>query len=79
MKKLLITLVITFPFLLVNSQDISSSTFGVMAARHLGPGTMSGRITAIETNKNQIIKKIDATTESALKKEGLTLYSRKGF
>ena len=27
---------------------ISSSTFGMMEARHLGPGTMSGRITAIE-------------------------------
>ena len=27
---------------------INSSTFGMMEARHLGPGTMSGRITAIE-------------------------------
>jgi photosystem II stability/assembly factor-like uncharacterized protein len=27
---------------------ITSSTFGMMEARHLGPGTMSGRITAIE-------------------------------
>jgi photosystem II stability/assembly factor-like uncharacterized protein len=27
---------------------ISSSTFGKMEARHLGPGTMSGRITAID-------------------------------
>jgi len=28
--------------------QINSSTFGVMEARHMGPGTMSGRITAIE-------------------------------
>ena len=27
---------------------ITSSTFGMMEARHMGPGTMSGRITAIE-------------------------------
>jgi photosystem II stability/assembly factor-like uncharacterized protein len=27
---------------------ITSSTFGMMEARHLGPGTMSGRITAID-------------------------------
>jgi photosystem II stability/assembly factor-like uncharacterized protein len=27
---------------------INSSTFGMMEARHLGPGTMSGRITAID-------------------------------
>ncbi|HRO42921.1 MAG TPA: hypothetical protein PL009_08810 [Flavipsychrobacter sp.] len=27
---------------------ITSSTFGMMEARHLGPGTMSGRITALE-------------------------------
>ena len=28
--------------------QINSSTFGMMEARMLGPGTMSGRITAIE-------------------------------
>jgi len=27
--------------------QINSSTFGMMEARHLGPGTMSGRITDI--------------------------------
>ncbi|MEI8133836.1 MAG: glycosyl hydrolase [bacterium] len=31
----------------VESQTINSSTFGMMEARHIGPGTMSGRITAI--------------------------------
>src|SRR5512135_2039095 len=29
------------------AQTITSATFGMMEARHLGPGTMSGRITAI--------------------------------
>lgn len=29
-------------------EKIAASTFGMMEARHLGPGTMSGRITALE-------------------------------
>src|SRR5580700_7889011 len=44
------------PFLLViflstsagAQTKITSATFGMMEARHLGPGTMSGRITAID-------------------------------
>src|SRR5450759_5845101 len=37
-------------FLYVNSSiaQVSSATFGTMEARQLGPGTMSGRITAID-------------------------------
>jgi hypothetical protein len=39
-------------FLLVNNSNaqVSSATFGTMEARQLGPGTMSGRITAIDGN-----------------------------
>ena len=33
---------------LFSQTTINSSTFGMMEARWLGPGTMSGRITAIE-------------------------------
>ncbi len=49
MKKLSILFIVclSFYFLPVQAQ-ISSSTFGMMEARMLGPGTMSGRITAIE-------------------------------
>lgn len=32
----------------LNAQLINSNTFGMMEARHLGPGTMSGRISAID-------------------------------
>lgn len=45
---------IFFGFILIasiqetNAQQINSSTFGMMEARWLGPGTMSGRISAIE-------------------------------
>ena len=37
-----------FAFIVSAQTKINSYTFGVMEARHLGPGTMSGRITAIE-------------------------------
>ena len=47
MKKLLISLLF---FITVNSlqAQVSSATFGTMEARWLGPGTTSGRITAID-------------------------------
>ncbi len=49
MRKIFLTLVIAFISLQIFSQTrISSSTFGKMEARWLGPGTMSGRITAID-------------------------------
>ena len=37
----------------IEAQLINSSTFGMMEARHLGPGTMSGRITAIDGVNNE--------------------------
>ncbi|HKB43788.1 MAG TPA: hypothetical protein VKC90_05350 [Chitinophagaceae bacterium] len=49
MRKLLLILIITFCTIQIYSQTkINSSTFGKMEARWLGPGTMSGRITAID-------------------------------
>lgn len=47
MKKVLF---FTGLFLFINSSfaQVSSATFGTMEARQLGPGTMSGRITAID-------------------------------
>src|SRR6266550_3128624 len=49
MRKIFFTSLIVFFTLQVFSQvKISSSTFGKMEARWLGPGTMSGRITAID-------------------------------
>src|SRR5438034_7322045 len=49
MRKIFLTGVIVFISLQIFSQTkISSSTFGAMEARWLGPGTMSGRITAID-------------------------------
>lgn len=35
-----------------SSAQVTSATFGTMEARQLGPGTMSGRITAIDGNNN---------------------------
>ncbi len=46
MKKLL--LLFSFGISLTVGAQINSSTFGMMEARTLGPGTMSGRISAIE-------------------------------
>ena len=49
MRKIFFTAAIGFFAMQVFSQTkISSSTFGKMEARWLGPGTMSGRITAID-------------------------------
>ncbi|MDP9231034.1 MAG: glycoside hydrolase, partial [Bacteroidota bacterium] len=49
MRKIFLTFVIAFSALQIFSQTkISSSTFGKMEARWLGPGTMSGRITALD-------------------------------
>ena len=47
MKKILFSSII---FLLANNgfAQVSSATFGTMEARQIGPGTMSGRITAID-------------------------------
>src|SRR5438477_13162918 len=49
MRKIFLTGVIVFISSQIFSQTrINSSTFGKMEARWLGPGTMSGRITAID-------------------------------
>ena len=49
MRKTFLTLLVVFIAMQIFSQSkISSSTFGKMEARWLGPGTMSGRITAID-------------------------------
>src|SRR5580765_1662969 len=48
MKKLFAFATISCVVIGVSAQNINSYTFGMMEARHLGPGTMSGRITAIE-------------------------------
>jgi photosystem II stability/assembly factor-like uncharacterized protein len=48
MKKFLPLLFIVFLISDITAQTkINSSTFGMMEARHIGPGTMSGRITSI--------------------------------
>ena len=39
---------IFFANILIAQGDINSSVFGTLEARQLGPGTMSGRISAIE-------------------------------
>ncbi len=48
MKRIIFLLVILYPFMLLGQTTVGSATFGTMEARQLGPGTMSGRITAIE-------------------------------
>ena len=48
MKKQLIFLGIATSFLSYSQSPVNSAMFGTMEARNLGPGTMSGRITAIE-------------------------------
>ena len=49
MRKSFLPLLLCNAVLFTNAQaQISSSTFGMMEARWLGPGTMSGRITSIE-------------------------------
>src|SRR5215813_3568493 len=49
MIKILLTFsTLTFALQIDAQVKISSSTFGKMEARWLGPGTMSGRITAID-------------------------------
>jgi len=49
MKKLLLSITALSSICIASAQSkITSATFGMMEARWLGPGTMSGRITAIE-------------------------------
>lgn len=48
MKSFISSLLIFFTCVSYSQTTINSSTFGMMEARWLGPGTMSGRITAIE-------------------------------
>ena len=49
MPRLLLLLLVTLSITHLYAQSkVSSATFGTMEARWLGPGTMSGRITAIE-------------------------------
>ncbi|MCC6816245.1 MAG: glycosyl hydrolase [Saprospiraceae bacterium] len=50
MNKLLIILLAFTPLFSFAQVKINSSTFGSMEPRAMGPGTMSGRITAIEGN-----------------------------
>ena len=52
MRKLLITATLTVAAYTSQAQLINSNTFGMMEARQLGPGTMSGRISAIEGVNN---------------------------
>ncbi len=47
-KILLASFLLGISSLLSAQTAINSATFGMMEARHIGPGTMSGRITAIE-------------------------------
>jgi len=47
-KILLATLLLGVSSMLLSQTAINSATFGMMEARHIGPGTMSGRITSIE-------------------------------
>lgn len=46
MRKLILIAIAALPFSTINAQ-VTSATFGMMEARHLGPGTMSGRISAL--------------------------------
>src|SRR6187401_2333741 len=49
MKRYLVYAIGILSIIQINAQvKINASTFGSMEARALGPGTMSGRITAIE-------------------------------
>lgn len=52
MRKLLITATLAVAAYTSQAQLINSNTFGMMEARQLGPGTMSGRISAIEGVNN---------------------------
>lgn len=47
MKKNLSIICLLLIYSSISTAQIGSSTFGMMEARHLGPGTMSGRITEI--------------------------------
>ncbi|HCT23752.1 MAG TPA: glycosyl hydrolase, partial [Chitinophagaceae bacterium] len=52
MRKLLMTATMVVAAYSLQAQLINSNTFGMMEARQLGPGTMSGRISAIEGVNN---------------------------
>ncbi len=53
MRKFFAFAILIFVFRNASAQTINSYTFGMMEARQLGPGTMSGRITAIEGVNNE--------------------------
>src|SRR5579872_1832311 len=48
MKKIIALSLLTLPFLGRTQVTVNAPMFGMMEARQLGPGTMSGRITAID-------------------------------
>ena len=48
MKKIILPVIASLALTAASAQQINSSTFSIMEARWLGPGTMSGRITAID-------------------------------
>ena len=47
MRKLFLSSVVLLSCTIYSQAQINASTFGMMEARQLGPGTMSGRITDI--------------------------------
>ncbi|NCU04173.1 MAG: hypothetical protein GXC73_09330, partial [Chitinophagaceae bacterium] len=47
MRKILLSTVLICSAATAAYSQVDASTFGMMEARHLGPGTMSGRITDI--------------------------------
>jgi photosystem II stability/assembly factor-like uncharacterized protein len=53
MRKFLFFLAALLPACINAQTTVSSATFGTMEARQLGPGTMSGRITAIDGVNNE--------------------------
>ena len=57
MRKIILLGAIIISATTINAQTkVSSATFGAMEARWLGPGTMSGRITAIDGDTVQWLR-----------------------
>ncbi|MFN5761822.1 MAG: WD40/YVTN/BNR-like repeat-containing protein, partial [Sphingobacteriales bacterium] len=48
MKKIYFSIWLLFPVMIHAQTQVNSATFGSLEARQLGPGTMSGRISAID-------------------------------